>query len=124
MITQPFWAGWPLPIFNIIFKGVFMVEDVKSPMGQAKPEGETNRIPKNAKTQSEQASILGELRKFTTPSTNDIENMGDIKKAAEHFGAMVVNTCPENKASRDAMRLIREALLSANISIVYGGIID
>ena len=60
---------------------------------------------------------LDELFTYHTPQGDDQERYEEIRGAARHLASCMVECCPESADRTDAIRKVREAVMTANASI-------
>ena len=58
---------------------------------------------------------------YQTPSQADVLNMGAIREQARQLARTIVRSCPPSADRSAAIRHLREAVMTANASIVLGG---
>lgn len=58
---------------------------------------------------------------YQTPTTEQVAAMAAIRARAKQLGHVIVEKCPPSPDRTAAIRLLREAVMIANASIVLGG---
>lgn len=65
---------------------------------------------------------LDHLFKYHAPTSETIPKYEAINEAARNFARVVLETCPPSADQSAALRLIRDARMTANASIALGGV--
>lgn len=85
-------------------------------MSETIPEDGVNNLPVDApKTQIEN------LFTYHAPTEEQKEAYSIIREKAMEFATIIDENCPESPDRTSAIRLLREAVMTANASIATGG---
>lgn len=89
-----------------------------------RPYGCTSSIqegcaPMRTMTHSE---ILAEMFIYHPPSPEQIPKYNAINQAAKNFAEIILQTCPPSADRSAAIRLIRDARMTANASVALNGL--
>ena len=68
------------------------------------------------------AQILAELFKYHAPTDFTIPKYAAINQAAKNFAEVILQNCPPSADRSAAIRLIRDARMTANASIALNGL--
>jgi hypothetical protein len=68
------------------------------------------------------AQILAELFRYHAPSDLTIPKYAAINQAAKNFAEVVLQNCPSSADRSAAIRLIRDARMTANAAIALNGL--
>lgn len=68
------------------------------------------------------AEILAELFKYHPPNGDTLPKYAAINQAAKNFAEIVLQNCPPSADRSAAIRLIRDARMTANASIALNGL--
>ena len=68
------------------------------------------------------AEILAELFKYHAPTDVTIPKFAAINQAAKNFAEVVLQNCPASADRSAAIRLIRDAHMTANAAIALNGL--
>lgn len=66
--------------------------------------------------------IVGEMFKYHAPNETTILKYAAINQAAKNFAEVVLANCPNSTDRSAAIRLIRDAGMTANAAIALNGI--
>jgi hypothetical protein len=69
-----------------------------------------------------EAQTLAELFKYHAPTDVTIPKYAAINQAAKNFAEVILQTCPPSADRSAAIRLIRDARMTANASIALNGL--
>jgi hypothetical protein len=68
------------------------------------------------------AETLEELFKYHPPTAEEVKAYAAINQAAKNFAYIVLDNCPYCADTKDAVRKIREARMTANAAIALRGV--
>jgi hypothetical protein len=68
------------------------------------------------------AEILAELFKYHPPTEMTLPKYAAINQAAKNFAEVVLQNCPSSADRSAAIRLIRDARMTANASVALNGL--
>jgi hypothetical protein len=68
------------------------------------------------------AEILSELFKYHPPNSETLPKYAAINQAAKNFAEVVLQNCPSSADRSAAIRLIRDARMTANASVALNGL--
>jgi len=68
------------------------------------------------------AEILAELFKYHPPTPETLPKYAAINQAAKNFAEVVLQNCPSSADRSAAIRLIRDARMTANASVALNGL--
>lgn len=66
--------------------------------------------------------ILAELFKYHAPNGETLPKYAAINQAAKNFAEIVLQNCPSSADRSAAIRLIRDARMTANASVALNGL--
>jgi hypothetical protein len=69
-----------------------------------------------------EAQILAELFKYHAPNEATLPKYAAINQAAKNFAEVVLQNCPSSADRSAAIRLIRDARMTANASVALNGL--
>jgi hypothetical protein len=70
---------------------------------------------------AEEAAALQDLFTYHAPTGEQIEQMAWIREKAREFASLIFAYCPRSADRTAALRKVREAVMTANASIVLNG---
>jgi len=68
------------------------------------------------------AEILAEFFKYHPPTSETLPKFAAINQAAKNFAEVVLQNCPSSADRSAAIRLIRDARMTANAAIALNGL--
>jgi hypothetical protein len=68
------------------------------------------------------SEILAELFKYHPPNFETLPKYASINQAAKNFAEVVLQNCPRSADRSAAIRLIRDARMTANAAIALNGL--
>jgi hypothetical protein len=68
------------------------------------------------------AEILAELFKYHPPTPETLPKFAAINQAAKNFAEVVLQNCPGSSDRSAAIRLIRDARMTANAAVALNGL--
>src|SRR5579859_5388037 len=68
------------------------------------------------------SEILAELFKYHAPNAETLPKYAAINQAAKNFAEIVLQNCPPSADRSAAIRLIRDARMTANASVALNGL--
>lgn len=68
------------------------------------------------------AEILAQLFAYHPPTSDTIPKYSAINQAAKNFAEVILQNCPSSADRSAAIRLIRDARMTANASIALNGL--
>ena len=75
----------------------------------------------NGSGKYDDGDLLRHIFTYHAPSTEDVERREVIRDAARHLAAVIVANTPACADQTDAIRKVREAVMTANAAIALGG---
>lgn len=69
-----------------------------------------------------EAQTLAELFKYHAPTPETLPKYAAINQAAKNFAEVVLQNCPSSADRSAAIRLIRDARMTANASVALNGL--
>lgn len=69
-----------------------------------------------------EAQILAELFKYHAPNDSTLPKYAAINQAAKNFAEIVLQNCPSSADRSAAIRLIRDARMTANAAVALNGL--
>jgi|SRR5580658_4802304 hypothetical protein len=68
------------------------------------------------------SEVLAELFKYHPPNAETLPKYAAINQAAKNFAEIVLQNCPRSADRSAAIRLIRDARMTANASVALNGL--
>jgi hypothetical protein len=68
------------------------------------------------------SDILAQLFQYHPPNANTLPKYAAINQAAKNFAEIVLSNCPRSADRSAAIRLIRDARMTANASVALNGL--
>jgi hypothetical protein len=68
------------------------------------------------------SEILAELFRYHAPNPETLPKYSAINQAAKNFAEVVLQNCPRSADRSAAIRLIRDARMTANASVALNGL--
>jgi hypothetical protein len=68
------------------------------------------------------SEILAELFRYHPPTPETLPKFAAINQAAKNFAEIVLQTCPYGADRSAAIRLIRDARMTANAAVALNGL--
>ncbi len=68
------------------------------------------------------SEILAELFKYHPPNGETLPKYAAINQAAKNFAEVILQNCPNSADRSAAIRLIRDARMTANASVALNGL--
>jgi hypothetical protein len=68
------------------------------------------------------SEILAELFKYHSPNSETLPKYAAINQAAKNFAEVVLQNCPASADRSAAIRLIRDARMTANAAVALNGL--
>jgi hypothetical protein len=83
-------------------------------------EGDT-QVNENSRPMTS-AEILAQLFSYHPPTSETLPKFAAINQAAKNFAEVVLQNCPSSADRSAAIRLIRDARMTANASVALNGL--
>ena len=64
---------------------------------------------------------IDHIFKYHPPTSNDLGKYEKLREAGKEFARIILETTPKSADQTHAIRLVREAIMTANASIALGG---
>lgn len=68
-------------------------------------------------------SLIEDVFEYHAPNTAEIESMELIRSRAKELAYMIIEQCPKSADRSDALRKLREVVMTANASIILKGMV-
>jgi hypothetical protein len=78
--------------------------------------------PHSTRSVMTDAQTLAELFKYHAPNESTLPKYSAINQAAKNFAEIVLQNCPPSADRSAAIRLIRDARMTANASVALNGL--
>lgn len=88
----------------------------------AMPE-QTTQGGASARIQPYTPQWVTEVFSYHQPGEEQTQGIAQLRKAAQAFATTIIDSCPNSADRTNALRLVREAMMTANASIVLNGLV-
>ena len=95
---------------------------LKQAIDQERAAGQTGYAVNECRRTMSSAEILAELFKYHPPTPETLPKYAAINQAAKNFAEVVLQNCPGSSDRSAAIRLIRDARMTANAAVALNGL--